>query len=699
MEESGGAEESEDMSVERGEGSGGGAPCVSCGELLAADSNAARHVHERPEGGSVSVQHSLAVAAGLLRETGSVCQRCFQLVARLQLAELRWRQLREQLVAVCTGSSLSLNLHKQTQTDVEVFVPATSPVSVPVTDPGVPDSAMVIKTECYDDVPLSPAHFSDSDDEPLYKTKLNALLDNSQFPNGVDEVKTESSSNMNDYSCRECSSVFSDKSRAAIHAFSVHRIDPALDPDVITSCNSSIESKRSKGQRKSHRRSITDDDFVLSKKTKSKKSESRHLKKPVRSKATSETNIKPIKTITQLKQKLSISDLTIKKVPYSSILFAAESSACESKKDKLTVSGSVNSNAILSQLQTAGLQVTSNIKTEEKKKKRKELLRCTECYASFNTQARLDFHMVKHEESKSPFICEICGASYKHKKACDIHVGMHKGISPWKCAECGKIFPSKGALSRHEAIHTGTPNYQCDLCGKSFIHTSSFKMHKLSHSGVKPHTCSKCGLSLMTRSHLKRHQRVHSGEKRHECQTCGKKFSERYNLYAHQKSHDYSSVHRQMKSHNCTLCDSTFIRRHLLDKHMEAVHQLVSETKQKQSRNTMNKLLKNQQTQGMPVDASMVKPEVILTEVIVDPPTISPPLNQTTVVNSTSNMKAEVSFTSTSIKVDESASQSRISDESVNGTHPWQGLVNYQLANDYPLRMHGVDYVGYLNRQ
>lgn len=91
--------------------------------------------------------------------------------------------------------------------------------------------------------------------------------------------------------------------------------------------------------------------------------------------------------------------------------------------------------------------------------------------------------MVKHTGSKSPYICEICGASYKHKKACDIHVGMHKGefnlqlkkyegdfvfkwlfnflgISPWKCNECNKIFPSKGALARHEAIHTGTPNYQ-----------------------------------------------------------------------------------------------------------------------------------------------------------------------------------------------------------------------------------------------
>lgn len=38
--------------------------------------------------------------------------------------------------------------------------------------------------------------------------------------------------------------------------------------------------------------------------------------------------------------------------------------------------------------------------------------------------------------------------------------------------------------------------------------------------------------------------------------------------------------------------------------------------------------------------------------------------------------------------------------EVINGeSHPWQSLMNYHLANDYPLRMHGVDYVGYLNRQ
>lgn len=44
---------------------------------------------------------------------------------------------------------------------------------------------------------------------------------------------------------------------------------------------------------------------------------------------------------------------------------------------------------------------------------------------------------------------------------------------------------------------------------------------------------------------------------------------------------------------------------------MEAVHQLVSENKVKQPRNTMNKLLKQQQLQTTSLDASEVKPDGI----------------------------------------------------------------------------------------
>ncbi|KAL0895228.1 hypothetical protein ABMA27_011383 [Loxostege sticticalis] len=250
-------------------------------------------------------------------------------------------------------------------------------------------------------------------------------------------------------------------------------------------------------------------------------------------------------------------------------------------------------------------------KKPRKPRESKEMHKCDECDAKYSSLARLEQHKLKHDGSKPPYICEVCGAHYKHKRACDIHIQLHKGISDWKCEECNKLFPSKGALQRHNNIHTGKLNYQCDLCGKSFIHTSSFKMHKLSHSGVKPHSCDVCGLALMTRSHLKRHKRVHSGEKRHECTVCGKRFSERYNLAAHSKSHEAATpggppVPQPPRRHlfRCPFCPDRFERRYMLERHMSVVHGRALERPPPTPRNTMSKLLKAQaQAPRRPNDA------------------------------------------------------------------------------------------------
>ncbi|KAM3957106.1 LOW QUALITY PROTEIN: uncharacterized protein ACR2FA_008897 [Aphomia sociella] len=237
-----------------------------------------------------------------------------------------------------------------------------------------------------------------------------------------------------------------------------------------------------------------------------------------------------------------------------------------------------------------------SVQKKAKTKEVKVLHQCDECDSKYSSLARLEQHKQKHDGSKPPYICEVCGAHYKHKRACDIHIALHKGISDWKCEECNKLFPSKGALQRHNNIHTGKLNYQCDLCGKSFIHTSSFKMHKLSHSGVKPHACDVCGLALMTRSHLKRHKRVHSGEKRHECGVCGKRFSERYNLAAHLRSHDAAAAPPppRRRLFRCAFCPDRFERRYMLERHSSLVHGRALERPPPTPRNTMSKLLKAQ---------------------------------------------------------------------------------------------------------
>ncbi|KAG6443968.1 zinc finger protein 62 homolog [Manduca sexta] len=256
-------------------------------------------------------------------------------------------------------------------------------------------------------------------------------------------------------------------------------------------------------------------------------------------------------------------------------------------------------------------QRKSKLLSAEKLKKPKVMHQCDQCSARYSSPIRLEQHKQKHDGSKPPYICEICGAHYKHKRACDIHIAMHKGISDWKCEECNKLFPSKNALQRHNNIHTGKLNYQCDLCGKSFIHTSSFKMHKLSHSGVKPHACDVCGLALMTRSHLKRHKRIHSGEKRHECGVCGKRFSERYNLAAHSKAHAPDNTGRdrdapRRRLFRCGFCPERFERRYMLERHTASAHGRTLERPPPTPRNTMSKLLKAQALARAPHTATQL---------------------------------------------------------------------------------------------
>lgn len=117
----------------------------------------------------------LKFSAGLTLREGFACERCYELIIRLHEADVKWRLLRTELIDVCHGT-LPLN-NSRTYTKQE---------------PNVEN----IKVEEYD-IPISPSssprlptptNFSDSDDEPLFKTKLNSLLDGKQSD---DVIKSE----------------------------------------------------------------------------------------------------------------------------------------------------------------------------------------------------------------------------------------------------------------------------------------------------------------------------------------------------------------------------------------------------------------------------------------------------------------------------------------------------------------------------
>ncbi|KAF5287087.1 hypothetical protein FQA39_LY16072 [Lamprigera yunnana] len=178
------------------------------------------------------------------------------------------------------------------------------------------------------------------------------------------------------------------------------------------------------------------------------------------------------------------------------------------------------------------------------------------------------------QNNQQPFICEVCGQSYKQKSALHIHIGMHNGINPFTCQYCQKSFTQKVALQRHLPIHTGDTPYQCDTCGKRFVHHTSFNMHQLSHTGQKEYKCLQCGLALLSASHLTRHMRVHTGEKKYACTLCDKRFAERYNLTSHQKLHQKTSDSTFKRNHRCMLCHQNFNRKLKLEEHMVQEHHI-----------------------------------------------------------------------------------------------------------------------------
>lgn len=58
------------------------------------------------------------------------------------------------------------------------------------------------------------------------------------------------------------------------------------------------------------------------------------------------------------------------------------------------------------------------------------------------------------------FMCDICGLTYKHKKAFRIHIGIHSGVIPFTCNICNKIFTQKIGLQKHLLIHSGVAQYK-----------------------------------------------------------------------------------------------------------------------------------------------------------------------------------------------------------------------------------------------
>ncbi|CAH1778372.1 unnamed protein product, partial [Owenia fusiformis] len=126
------------------------------------------------------------------------------------------------------------------------------------------------------------------------------------------------------------------------------------------------------------------------------------------------------------------------------------------------------------------IQVTKNIETKKKYKKRK--YECNVCLKKFKRLQEVQKHGVVHTGEKH-FKCDICFKKFGHKDHMDRHIkSFHKKTEKrnYKCNTCLKSFKRSEHLENHRRTHTGEKPFKCEICLRTFSRKHHVDQHKKS---------------------------------------------------------------------------------------------------------------------------------------------------------------------------------------------------------------------------
>ncbi|XP_060075148.1 uncharacterized protein LOC132554841 [Ylistrum balloti] len=214
---------------------------------------------------------------------------------------------------------------------------------------------------------------------------------------------------------------------------------------------------------------------------------------------------------------------------------------------------------------------------------------CPVCKVKFTTFGNMRRHFnVIHSDAK-PFMCHLCGKSFKTNDTLKCHVKIHnrEKYLNFKCKTCGKGFFRKRLLKDHETLHIpGATTCMCDICGKRFRLKPNLSKHMNSvHNMERNHVCATCGKTFKLKEQLRNHMRYHVikegkvGEvgnkygKIYKCDTCGKFCPSSYSLKIHNTSHSSE------RPYGCEICDRRFKVKSKLMRHVQNVHNLSGKTR------------------------------------------------------------------------------------------------------------------------
>lgn len=188
-----------------------------------------------------------------------------------------------------------------------------------------------------------------------------------------------------------------------------------------------------------------------------------------------------------------------------------------------------------------------------------------------NSPFALKYHLRWMHEAELKFVCEICGAAFRHKSHLIIHKsGDHGESQDLKCSKCDMQFFNMWMLQGHYSrVHnegtksqiglintnkqTNQQNLECSKCFKVFKNELKFKVHlanthtelkeriRKNNDSGKKFQCDLCGARFHTRKHVQAHltQTRHVAHQNLKCPLCPlKSYKDKNSLQKHfRRSH------------------------------------------------------------------------------------------------------------------------------------------------------------------
>ena len=137
--------------------------------------------------------------------------------------------------------------------------------------------------------------------------------------------------------------------------------------------------------------------------------------------------------------------------------------------------------------------------------------------------------------------CTYCPKKFLSKSALKAHTKfIHQHLNTFNCPyeNCSKFFNTQYRLDIHMMIHKGVKPYKCDLCNKTFTEQGTLRTYLVTHSTIKPFKCELCDYTCKTNPQLRHHyKKEHNDENYYRCPKCFMKFNKKAELKHHFGEH------------------------------------------------------------------------------------------------------------------------------------------------------------------